>query len=73
MATKFVRGVTYHEGVSSIKSNGPLIILPTNSNYYIFTTPMPMVTKFGRLVTYREWLLPIKSYEHIIAWSSGIT
>ena len=28
MATKFVRGVTYHEGVSSIKSNGPLIILP---------------------------------------------
>ena len=28
MATKCVRGMTYHEGVSSIKSNGPLIILP---------------------------------------------
>ena len=45
----------------------------TNSNYYNSTTPMPMVTKLGRLVTYLEWLLPIKSYEHIIAWSSGIT
>ena len=31
----------------------------TNSNHYIFTTTVPMVTKPGKLVTCHEGLLPI--------------
>ena len=31
-----------------------------------------MTTKQGRIMTYLEWLLPIKSHDHIITWSFNI-
>ena len=40
----------------------------TNSNHYISTTTMPMTTKLGGMLPYLEWILPNKSYDHIIKW-----
>ena len=34
---------------------------------------MPMATKLGRMVTYRDSLSTIKSFDHIITWLCEIT
>ena len=39
----------------------------------ISTTTMLMAIKLGSMMTYFEWLLPIKSHNHIIIWSCKIT
>ena len=43
------------------------------TNWNISTTSLPMATKLGRMRTSLEWLLPIKSHDHIIKWSSKVT
>ena len=40
---------------------------------HISTATVPMATKLGRMVTYRDWLLPIKSHGTLINWSWKIT
>ena len=41
--------------------------------HYISTTATFMATKPGRMMSYLEWLLLIKSHDHIITWSCKIT
>ena len=45
----------------------------TNEKHFISTTKMLMATIRGRMMTYLEWLLPIKSHDHIVMWSCKIT
>ena len=45
----------------------------TNLKHYICSNTMPMATKLGREVTYREGLPPIKSNDRLISWSCEIT
>ena len=40
----------------------------TNSNHYIFTTTVPMVTKPEKLVTCHEGLLPIMILHPLVTW-----
>ena len=42
-------------------------------NHYIFTTVVPMATKFGRTVTYLGGLPPIKLLDPSVTWSCKIT
>ena len=44
----------------------------TNQNRYIFTTTLPLATKFGRIVTWLKGLLLIKSYDPLITESCKI-
>ena len=45
----------------------------TKYKHYISSTAPPMATKLGRMMTYLDWLLPIKSHDHMITWSCKIT
>ena len=38
----------------------------TNWNHYISTTTKTIATKSGSIMAYFEWLLPIKSHDHVI-------
>ena len=45
----------------------------TWQNHYISTTIVPMATKLGRVVTYREALLPKMSHRSWVKWFSENT
>ena len=44
----------------------------TNLKHCVSTTIMLMATKYGWVMTYLAWLLPMKSHDHIIRWSCKI-
>ena len=69
ITTKLGGVVTYHEGLSPIKSNDPLIMLSFKIKWQtknISTTRVPLAKKHDRITTYCDGLLPIKSHD---TWS----
>ena len=44
----------------------------TNLKHCVSTTIMLMATKYGWVMTYLAWRLPMKSHDHIIRWSCKI-
>ena len=78
-ATKFSRFVTYHEGHPPIKlmtllSNGLSRSCDKLKTLYIFNSRVTMATKLGRVITYRDNLLPVtyhnKQFDHKALQSS---
>ena len=71
MATKLVRGLTYHQGIPTIKSHDPLASWSCKITWQ--TKNISLAAKLGRMVTYLKLLLPVKSHDHKITWSYEIT
>ena len=63
MATKLRKGVTFHEGVSPIKSHDYII------SWSCEITSQNKNKKPFRVMGYCEKLSPLKSHDPLIAWS----
>ena len=75
--TKTVMSLHYHSAYGHQIRQYYMVLWDhvTNYKHYISSTApiSSMATKLDRMMTYLEWLLPVKSHDHMITWSCKIT